>query len=126
MREQMKSISNLKLIVIFAALILASAASILIMTERRQDALIAEIYSEGKLLYTIDLNKVTESYTIELPHNTVLVEHGQISMKCADCPDQVCVRQGKIKNGAYPIVCLPNRVEIRITNKAGVDAVTGR
>ena len=122
----MKRISSIKLIVIFAVLVLVSAASILIMSGRSQAVLIAEIYSNGQLVRSIDLNKVEESYTIELAHNTVLVEHGQISMESADCPDQICVKQGPIKNGAYPIVCLPNRVEIRITNKAGVDAVTGR
>ncbi len=122
----MKRISSLKLIIIFAALVIISVGTILIMTGRSQNVLIAEIYSDRQLIRTIDLNKVTDSYTIELPHNTVLVEHGQISMKSADCPDQVCVKQGKIKNGTYPIVCLPNKVEIKITSKSDIDAVTGR
>ncbi len=126
MRNEMRKISSIKLIIIFAALVIISSASILIMSGRSQAVLTAEIYSDGQLLHSIDLNQVGESYTIELPHNTVLVEHGQISMKSADCPDQVCVKQGPIKNEAYPIVCLPNKVEIRITDKASIDAVTGR
>lgn len=126
MRGSMKKISSRKLVIIFAAIVLFSAVWIAVLASLKQEILIAEIYSDGQLMYSIDLNKVTDSYTIELPHNTILVEHGQIRMESADCPDQICVKQGEIKNGVYPIVCLPNRVEIRMTNKEGIDAITGR
>lgn len=122
----MKKISTKALIIIFAALVLVCTAAIFLLQGQKPEKLTAEIYENGKLLRSIDLNAVTESYTIELSHNTVLVEHGRISMQSAECPDHLCVKQGAIKNGAYPIVCLPNKVEIRITDKAGIDAVTGR
>jgi len=121
----MRRLSSRTLIIIFAALVILSAVWILIAKNITQEELTAEIYLEGRLLYSIDLNEVDESYTIELPHNTILVEHGQISMQHSDCPDQICVHQGVIKNATYPIVCLPNKVEIRIIGESDVDAVTG-
>lgn len=122
----MKRLSNRSLILIFALLLLVSLAWIAAIKIMPQNSLIAEIHSDGKIIYTIDLNKVTNSYNIELPHNTVLVEHGKISMLSADCPDQLCVKQGKISDGSFPIVCLPNKIMIRIAGKSGVDAVAGR
>lgn len=121
----MRKISSRALIIIFAALVVLSSAWIIISGSIRPDELTAEIYVDGRLEHTIDLNKVTEGYTIELAHNTILVGHGEIRMLSADCPDQVCVRQGVITNATYPIICLPNRVEIRIVGESGIDAVTG-
>lgn len=121
----MGKVSNRALIIIFAALLIVSAVWILIANSIKQDELFAEIYVEGRLVHTVDLSEVAESYTINLPHNTILVEPGQISMFSADCPDQLCVRQGVIKSGIYPIICLPNKVEIRIARESGIDAVTG-
>ncbi|HHU06124.1 MAG TPA: NusG domain II-containing protein [Clostridiales bacterium] len=121
----MRKISNRALIIIFLGLLAVSAVWILIAANIEQDELTAEIYVDGRLMYTLDLSKVTEEYTIELPHNTVLVGEGEISMLSADCPDQLCVRQGVIRNGIQPIICLPNRVEIRIVKDSGIDAVTG-
>ena len=59
------------------------------------------------------------------PGRTVRVEPGAVSMERADCPDQICVRQCRITGSSHPIVCLPNRVEIRLTAGDGFDAVTG-
>ncbi len=122
----MKRISNRTLAIIFGAVLVLSLAWLAVIKFVPQEKLIAEISADGKLLYTIDLNKVTQSYKIELPHNTVFVEHGRISMQDAGCPDKLCVKQGPISSGAFPIVCLPNKVIIRITSKNGVDAVAGR
>lgn len=79
----------------------------------------AEIYQDGSLLYTIDLNAVAESYEITVTgennaYNIILVEQGQISMKDASCPDKLCVHMGKIHNASLPVTCLPNKVVIRI------------
>ena len=75
----------------------------------------AVIYQDEKIISKIDLSAVQESYTIPLEGNTILVEPGCISMLNADCPDQICVRQGKI-HSAGQITCLPNRVQIILQN----------
>ena len=88
---------------------------VLIFAMIKKDGELANIYCNGSLIKSINLSKVEESYTIDVEgHNTVLVEKGQISMLKADCPDKLCVKQGKIKSADYPIVCLPNKIIIRI------------
>ena len=37
----------------------------------------------------------------------------------ADCPDQVCVRQGWVQDRTVPIVCLPHRLVIEIVGGEG-------
>ena len=54
--------------------------------------------------------------TIVLDHNTLCIDNGQIYMVEADCPDHLCVHQGAISNSGM-IVCLPNRVVVRISDE---------
>ena len=78
----------------------------------------ANIYLDGVLVEKIDLSKVSQERIIQIgKHNTVVVRKDSICMYDADCPDKLCIKQGEISNGAYPIVCLPNKVVIRIEDK---------
>jgi len=114
------------LIIIAAALLIASAAGAWLVRSA-PGGKIAEVSLDGKVLYTIDLSTVTSPYTIELPGNTLLISPGSISVLEADCPDKLCVARGELSSGALPIVCLPNRLVIRLTDGgSGVDAVAGR
>ena len=90
----------------------------------------AVIKHDGKVIKTIDLSSVSQPYEIEIEsdggYNIIYVEHGRISVKDANCPDKLCVKQGFIENGAYPIVCLPHRVTVSIKKTAGeVDEISG-
>lgn len=83
--------------------------------------LIADIYQDGELLQSIDLNDVTESYTFSVTAknggiNTVEVRHGSIAVISADCPDKLCVHQGFISTSLLPVTCLPNHLVIQIRN----------
>lgn len=84
---------------------------------------IAEIYSGGKLIRRIDLSSVTTAYefTVESDggFNTVSADSGGIAVTSADCPDLICVHTGKIRDSSAPIVCLPNKLVIKIVGGAG-------
>lgn len=55
--------------------------------------------------------------------NTAVIENGSVYMKSADCPDKLCVHQGKIYDSSKKIICLPNKVVIEVTKKSDVDTV---
>lgn len=104
---------------IIAVIFLISVLALIGMKFSETEMKTAEIYQDGALLYTIDLNTVAESYEITVTgennaYNIILVEQGQISMKEASCPDKLCVHMGKIHNASLPVTCLPNKVVIRI------------
>lgn len=81
---------------------------------------VAEIYKDGVLIRTVDLNHTTETLTIpfkdEDQENVLEISDGGIQMTSANCPDQLCVHQGKIRTGGTPIVCLPHRLVVQIKN----------
>lgn len=50
--------------------------------------------------------------------NVIAVKDGAVYMKEANCRDGLCIRQGRMKNGAKTIVCLPHKLVVRITGDA--------
>ncbi|MDO4322082.1 MAG: NusG domain II-containing protein [Lachnospiraceae bacterium] len=50
--------------------------------------------------------------------NRLLIEDHSARMSFADCPDHLCVRQGRIRADGEMIICLPNRVTVRISDKS--------
>lgn len=110
-------------ILIFILILLGSAAALLL--PERGDGTIANVYRNGKCIYSVDLSSVKAPYTIKLKgehgYNNVLVEHGRIRISEADCPDKVCVHQGWISKSGTPIVCLPNKLIVKI-EKSAADA----
>lgn len=45
---------------------------------------------------------------------TVRVDHGSVSVVESDCPDQTCVRTGRVSAAGEVIACVPNRVVVRV------------
>jgi len=117
-------------VLVFAAAVVICLCIYFLRPKERSD--VALIYQDGELLYTIDLNKVTEDYEILLERegsgNKVLVSKNSICMKDADCPDGVCVDHGELKDNSSPIVCLPNRVVIKFQTSGDedVDVIAGK
>jgi hypothetical protein len=86
------------------------------------DSPVARISQNGRLLYEIPLSQDTD---IELGGNQIQARDGKIGVIGADCPTQVCVNTGFVC-GVIPIICIPNRVEIRIVNSGfDLDGITG-
>ena len=58
--------------------------------------------------------------------NHIVIQDNAVYMSDADCPDKLCVHQGKIQYAGQSIICLPNKVSVTIEDeqdKNGVDAV---
>ncbi len=89
------------------------------------DAACAEIWSEGKLLYTLDLS-VDQELTVKTERgvNVITVYGGKIAVTHANCPDHYCMERGYCASGSQ-IVCLPNRLVIRFVGEASMDGVAG-
>lgn len=121
---------NKKIALLCGALVLVvalSAGAILFTTGGGTTAVISQ---NGVVLHEIELDKLMEPKTFRITgengaENVVRAEHGRICMEQASCPDQVCVNQGYITNGALPIVCLPNKVIVTIEGgDLSLDAAT--
>lgn len=92
----------------------------------------AEIYQDGRLLYSIPLNDISESRTFVVERtgrgiNEIEIRPGSIGIISADCPDKLCVRQGFITDARIPVTCLPNRLVILlrpVSNTTDRDPIT--
>lgn len=116
---------NLIYIAVFLAVIILCVMGILLHSRRAKP--VAEISLDGQLVQT--LNWATLTQTVYIPvgeGNVVAADAGGVWMHSADCPDQLCVKQGKLQSGSLPIVCLPNRVTVTLkSSNAEVDGVAG-
>ena len=89
------------------------------------DASAAEIWSDGKLLYTLDLRTdQTKTVVSQRGTNVITVKDGKIAVTDADCPDGYCMDRGFCSSGAQ-IVCLPNRLVIKFIGEQAIDGVAG-
>ena len=50
--------------------------------------------------------------------NVIRVEDGAVFMQEANCRDGLCIRQGRMKNAAKTIVCLPHKLVVQLTGDA--------
>ena len=119
-------------IILFSALLLAAALAHILLTNAPRPGVFARVYHDGELIARIDLYTVTDAYIFPVTgdggtENIIYIEPGQISVKSANCPDQICVQDAPISNAARPIICLPNRVVLQIERRASdeLDAVVG-
>ena len=112
-----------KVILLLLLAAVAGSAAYILLCDSGSGARFARVTRDGVLLEEIDLDKVDAPYSFTLEDgsgtNTVLVEPGRICISEADCPDQICVKQGYISDGTVPIVCLPHKLIIEITGAEG-------
>ena len=88
----------------------------------------AEIYQNGSLIQEVSL-ETDQTFDLSGDYvNTVTVENGKIAITTSTCPGSDCVHSGWAHRAGQAIICLPNRVEIRLIGTAGsgdIDAVAG-
>ncbi|MCI8496886.1 MAG: NusG domain II-containing protein [Clostridiales bacterium] len=94
--------------------------------------LTAVVRQDGEVVERIPLASITESRHEVLPDCEpavcILVEPDGVCFETADCPDQLCVRTGKLTRAGQSAVCLPARVSVTLEgggDAASPDAVTG-
>ena len=105
-------------------LILAGSIAAWMIINKQEQGKTAEIYQNGVLIKTIQLDTVTSPYTFTVEgedgaSNTIEVRPGEIGIIEANCPDGLCINMGFIHSSALPITCLPNKVVIKVTGGSG-------
>lgn len=114
-------------IVVFILIIITFASWILLnnFTDKKQGNRV-EVYVDNQLKHTYALETDGE-YEIgdNSNKNIIVVKDKQVYMKEADCPDRICVRQGKISNNKETIICLPHKLVVKVVSdkKSKADAV---
>ncbi len=104
---------------ILVVLIFALAIfSLVVLNHLRQagDTVVIEV--AGKVVQQLDLNSSQEiAVTGAIGQSIVKIDHGSAQMIHSDCPQKICVKTGKIHRAGSMIVCVPNKVVVKITGK---------
>jgi len=108
-------------VVLVAAL--AVGAAFMFMPRGVQAGSTVQIYKDGLLQQELPLAQdctveITGAYT-----NTVSIKNGRVAITQSNCPGGDCLHSGWTDTAGRSIVCLPNRVEVRIAGEADVDFV---
>lgn len=118
--------------VMFAVFALLLTASLATSVYRRavpaRAGLIATVSINGRVVDTLYLNEteppVKRVYRTDAGFNTVLAGGGGAAVVGTDCPDQICVKTGRINRPGGSVICLPHRFVLRIEG-AGADDLDG-
>lgn len=110
------------------AAVLLFAGIVLLIFAGAKPGSCAEVWRNGAKIQEIPLSRNAD-YVIAGAEGNLYAEvrDGVLRVTDADCPDHVCVNTGAISREGQTIICLPNRVELRIprTEKTGVDGIAG-
>lgn len=112
-------------VILLSVLLVVSLGLSLWLLLPGEEASAAEIWSDGELLYTLDLH-IDQTKRVESENgvNVIEVKDGKIGVREANCPDGYCMERGFCSSGAQ-IICLPNRLVIKFVGKQPVDGVSG-
>ncbi len=107
-------------VILFVVVLLLVALTIYFAL--KSDANEVDVYVDGALAYKLDLN--TDA-TVEVLDGRVQikVENGKAYVSKSDCKNQLCTHAQPIGKEGGVIVCLPNKVVVKIIAKE-VDAIT--
>lgn len=120
----MKKIKN-DIILIGILCVIALSIYIIVNLCVYKQGTIVKIYFDSNLIKTVRLEEDMEYEIKENNHiNIIKIKNGKVFMKEADCPDKLCEKQGAISRNGESIICLPNKIVIKIISneKSDVDA----
>ena len=100
-------------VILVLSLLVVSLSVFLIITLTRDEGSLVVVSVNGERVAEYSLSRDGE-YSLNGGTNIIVVENGEVYMKDASCPDKLCVHQGKKSMSGERIICLPNRVEVRV------------
>ncbi|SHO49427.1 NusG domain II-containing protein [Anaerocolumna xylanovorans] len=104
----------LLLIILFIAL-----ASLLIFKITQKDGNMVVVTIDGAVYKEYPLNKdiSVDIQGVKGGTNHLVIKDGYADVTEASCPDKICVKSRKISKTGESIICLPNKVVVKIEGK---------
>ncbi len=112
------------LIAVALVVILAILVAVAFLPRESADNAVT-VYLDGARIGAYSLKEDAVLPVSGAYHNTVVIKDGKVAVTESDCPGEDCVHSGWISKPGRSIVCLPNRLEVRIEGQPDVDFVVG-
>lgn len=116
-------------IILIAAILVIALLGYAAIKMTQKDGKEVVITVDGKEVYKTAISK-DQTYEIPVKNgvNIMQIKDGKVTMKEADCRDQICADHKAIEKSGETIVCLPHKVVIEIKSEDGkeqeLDGVT--
>lgn len=111
-----------RLLIVFLALTSVMALVLLFWhSQSVAQTLEVSVQVDGKEIDRFSLKEAegrSIRYKTDFGLNIVRVKDGKVSVAEADCPDKLCIKQGKISQPGQILVCLPNRFLVEMVGGA--------
>ena len=112
-------------LILIAALLLIAAVLYLVIGAGKTPGAYAVVRVRGEELARYPLSE-NGSFALNGGSNTLVIEDGIAWLSYADCPDKLCMKQGKVHYNGQCLTCLPNKLTVTIEGgeQSGIDFVT--
>ncbi|MBQ6465451.1 MAG: NusG domain II-containing protein [Oscillospiraceae bacterium] len=113
-------------LIVIVGLLLLAAVLWLVLSIGREEGGVAVVRVDG-VETERHLLSVDGVFPLNGGSNILVIEDGQAWLSEANCPDLLCVKQGKIHYTGQVITCLPNRLTVTVESgeSNGVDFTVG-
>ena len=91
--------------------VIAIAIAVLSLTKKDGDYVVVKV--DGNEVARYSLTQDGE-YSLNGGTNVLRIENGKAYLVSANCPDHLCVKQGKVDQSGETITCLPNRLTVTV------------
>ena len=113
--------SDFKLIIILFVIV---GIIFIIISIIKKDGTVVEVYYDNNLILSKDLN-IDGEYTVDglLGEVVIEVKDRKVRIKKENSPKNICSKEGYITDSSKPLICLPNKIVVKIVNNNEIDGV---
>ena len=111
-------------LILIGALLLLGLAGLAVLRSGQQEGGWAVVRIQNREVGRYSL-AVDGEYELNNGTNHLVIKDGEAYISHAECPDQICVYQGKISLTGQTITCLPNKLTVTVEGGTpGADLVS--
>lgn len=100
-------------IILIASILAVAIALFLIVELTKEEGAGVVVKVDGVEIAEYSLSK-NGTYPLNGGTNILVIEDGRAYLSDANCPDKLCVHQGKISRTGEVITCLPNKLTVTV------------
>ena len=100
-------------IILIASILIVAIAFFLIVELTKEEGAGVTVKVDGVKVAEYSLSK-NGTYPLNGGTNILVIENGKAYLTDANCPDKLCIHQGKISRTGETITCLPNKLTVTV------------
>ena len=100
-------------LILIGTIVAMISIAILVLFLMKKDGYYVIVKVDGKEVAKYSLSQDGE-YSLNGGTNTLVIQDGEAWLSHANCPDELCVKQGKVRLDGQVITCLPNKLTVTV------------